>query len=122
MNINDDDQEFKNLLKKGNMKITSADFSDEVMGKIYSAAEQQPKLSKNLRLAWIFIGLTILLIPFVFIIVINNIQVYSSYINRELLDILVSLFPVLISFFVIVIIMQLDGLIRLTMNNLKYNL
>lgn len=116
INTHKGDAELKSLLKMGKMDVPHADFEDKVMRKIEMVHISQATIRKNLKASWIFLVASILLFPTGFIMLVERIDfsllpVISGNVN-EIMDVLL---PAGILLFAVVILIQIDNLLRLTL-------
>jgi hypothetical protein len=110
------DNETKKLLKQGLLKIPSKDFSDRTMERIHADLKEKPQIQKDIRLSWIFLGISIVLLPLGLIFVINTLQLLEPYliklVSKEVIHVSLQLVPLLSG--TIISLIQLDNLIQLT--------
>ncbi|MBA7516682.1 hypothetical protein ES705_08730 [subsurface metagenome] len=106
---------FKKLIGKSLLDLPNRSFEDKVMQKVTFAQALKQKRSKNLKLSWIFLTISALLFP----------TGYISFFKHNNYDLLNSLgtnlqnpesifIPASILIFSIIILLQIDNLLRLT--------
>ena len=110
------DSNITQLLKTGHLEIPDRNFEDKVMEKIEFVHLYKKQKNKNLRLSWMFLILSVILIPV-------GILVVSQNFNLEIImsraipvnGIRQSVTPAIILLSAIIILLQVDNLFRLTL-------
>ena len=109
------DNEIRKLLKDSILKVSSEDFTDQVMKKIYEEMHDGAQIKRNIQWACFFTCLSFLLLPIVLTFSQNLFSIYESYITQfiqsleevNVIELTIALAMTLILLF------QLDNLIRL---------
>lgn len=109
------DNEIRKLLKDSILKVSSEDFTDQVMQKIYEEMHDGARIKIDIQWACFFTCLSFLLFPIVLIFSQNLFSIYESYISQfiqslgevNVIELTIALAMTLILLF------QLDNLIRL---------
>jgi len=115
MENNKVESSFKNLISKSLLEVPDRNFEDKVLDKVVFMQFLKQKRSKNLKLSWIFLAISALLFP------IGYISFFKSF-NYEFINKIGANFhspesifiPALILIFAIIILLQIDNLLRLT--------
>ena len=114
--INNYDKETSMLVKRGIQHITSTDFTDRIMNKIASSKSLKVKTSVSLRISWVFIGITLLLLPFVIFFITENFNVVFPYFKEFNDPNLKFVLPFIILIIVSIVLFQIENLVKLTIN------
>ena len=85
---NNQDIEVKMLLKKGIENIPTNDFTDRLMMQILSQKKLKTKTSLNLKLSWMLIGLTLILVPILIYFFSTNSGLFSNVSSETKISIL----------------------------------
>lgn len=109
------DNEIRKLIKDSVLKVSSEDFTDQVMQKIYEEVHNGARIKRNIQWACFFTCLSFLLLPIILAFSQNLFSVYESYIAQfiqslgevNVIELTIALAMTLILLF------QLDNLIRL---------
>ncbi len=110
------DREITRLLEKGKLEMPDRNFEEKVMQKIKFTALIIKQRNKNLRLSWIFLAASTLLIP-VAITILSRDPYIETILKRfiNLDNIGHSLIPAVVLLFAIIILLQIDNLFHLTL-------
>jgi hypothetical protein len=115
-----DDNEIKILLKDSLLKIPSEDFTSQTMQKIHKM-EKEFQIKRNIKRSYLFICITIFLIPIEFIFLSKLISAYRPYMMQYVQSFgdstLIEL-PIAIAV-TFILLYQLDSLFRLIIDNKK---
>lgn len=106
---------FKKMMSKSLLEISDRNFEDKVMEKVDFIQYLKQKRSKNLKLSWIFLAISAVLFP------VGYISVFKS-LNYEFINTMGANYqssetifaPAFILIFAIIILLQIDNLLRLT--------
>jgi hypothetical protein len=115
MKNNEVEKTFKNLISKSLLEIPDRNFEEKIMDKVAFMQYLKQKRSRNLKLSWIFLAISALLFP------IGYISIFK-YFNKEFITKIGANFqnpesiflPAMILIFAIIILIQIDNLLRLT--------
>ena len=110
----DIDQITRNLMKKGLVKIPSPDFSDRIMKQILAGSPEVKKSVNNLKKAWFFLGIAIIMLPFAFIFTSEIVRRYFTQIHEFLAEYFVIIQYTAGVAFICLVFFLLDLLIRQT--------
>jgi hypothetical protein len=115
MENNKVENNFKNLISKSLLEVPDRNFEDKVMDKVVFRQTLKQQRSKSLKLSWFFLVISAFLFPIVYI------SFFKSF-DYEFLNTIDTNFqspesifvPALIIIFSIIILLQIDNLLRLT--------
>ena len=106
---------FKNLISKSLLELPDRNFEEKVLEKVAFMQYIKQKRSRSLKLSWIFLVISALLFPIAYISLFNHFnkefitKIGANFHSPE------SIFlPALILIFAIIILIQIDNLLRLT--------
>lgn len=106
---------FSRLMKKSRYEIPDRNFENRVMQKISYAASIQKNRKQNLKLSWVFLGLSSVLLPALLILISkSSLITYLAGLGLNLGGAASILMPAAVLIAAIVILIQLDNLYRLT--------
>ena len=109
------DTELRGLMKKGVMEVPHADFENKVMEKIELVHLGQKIIQKNLKASWVFLIASILLFPLGYIILFNHLDLsIIPGIGDSVGEIMEVALPAGVLLFSVVVLLQIDNLLRLT--------
>lgn len=110
------DPNITRLLKTGQLEIPDRNFEDKVMEKIEYVHLYKKQKNKNLRLSWVFLILSVILIPVAIIVVSQNFNL-EMIMGRAISvnGIGQSVMPAIILLSSIIILLQVDNLFHLTL-------
>lgn len=117
MTINNykNDTELHDLLKRGMMEVPHAGFEDKVMQKIELVHLSQKIIRKNLKASWVFLVISILLFPTGFVMLFDQFDLsIIPGIEESVSEIMDVVLPAGVLLFAVVILLQIDNLLRLT--------
>lgn len=109
------EKSFKNLISKSLLELPDRNFEEKVLDKVAFMQYLKQKRSRSLKLSWIFLTISALLFP------VGYISIFK-YFNSEFITKIganiqspESIFlPALILIFAIIMLIQIDNLLRLT--------
>ena len=110
------DVETKKLLQQGLLEIPSEDFTDQVMKHVHTSFKKKSSIKRDVKLSWLFMGLSIVFLPIGLIILSDMIQYFQHYLIKIIpIDFnQLSLFLIPVLMMTILSLLQLDNLLRLT--------
>lgn len=108
------DKVLMNMLGKSMHEITDPDFDNKVMERISMAEVRKFAEKKNLRLSWIFLIISIVLLPVSYPFILKAVGTISGGIAGDYLQNFSEfLFPVGIILISVIVLLQIDNLIQL---------
>ncbi len=112
---NDQEKELSRLLGLAKLNVPTTGFEDKVMQKVFYSYQHKKHVRKNIRTSWFFIVLSAVLFPGGFYAVYNEAASYSfSYFGPITSNFSGVIIPACVLLFSIVILVQIDNLIRLS--------
>lgn len=110
-----DESEIRQLMKKGLFEVPNTGFEEKVMKKIELVNLSQKLIRKNVKASWIFLAISILLFPLGFAVVFNHYDISQIPVLGASADEIANLLlPAGILLFAVLILLQIDNLLRLT--------
>ena len=111
----ENDTIFKKLMAKSRYEIPDRNFEDRVMQKVGFVSVIQNQRLKNLKLSWVFLILSTLLLPVLLILVSKSFFIhYLAQLGMNLSGAANIIMPAAVLVSAIIILLQLDNLFRLT--------
>lgn len=109
------DDNFRRVISRAKLEIPSRNFEDKVMEKIFYTAAIQKQRNRNIRLSWIFLLFTALLIPAVILFLTSHFQLgILTGLGIRFSGIGQILMPAGIIICAAIVLIQIDNLYRLT--------
>lgn len=110
-----EDIELREIMKRGVLEVPNSDFEDKVMQKIQLVNIGQVAIRKNLKASWLFLIISIVLFPTGFAVMFNQLDFsFVPTIGESINSALGILVPGGILLFSVIILLQIDNLLRLT--------
>lgn len=115
MKHNKHDEELSRLVGMSMLHVSTTGFEDKVMQKVFYSSQFKKHVRKNIRASWFFILLSAVLFPGGFWAVYNAAVSYnSSYFDAFTSNFSGVIIPACVLLFSIVILVQVDNLLRLS--------
>ena len=103
------------LLEKGKREIPDSDFEEKVMTKVLFAFQHQVEHKKNIRLSWMFLLVSAILFPLGILSFLQKMNLnLSDIFGRNLENTQQFVVPAVVLIFCILLLLQIDNLLRLT--------
>jgi len=103
------------LIGKSLLHTIDPEFDDKVMQRVVLASVKKTVIKQNLRLSWIFLIFSAVIFPLGYMLVSRNIQL--DFITKAGFDtdsIIKILYPAGIIIFAVILLLQIDNLLRLS--------
>jgi len=115
------DDETKKILKHSLLKTPSKNFTDRMMQRIHKEVLKQPEVDRDIKWSWFFMGLAILILPIGLTFLFNLLSIYDPYLDQYLPKFSNSVFLqlMIIMSMTLILLLQLDNLIRMTLDHKK---
>lgn len=108
------DKNLNQLLGKGMIELNDISFEDKVMKKIEMVKLQKEQNRRNIRLSWIFLIISMILLPTSFILLSDQHSIISETLsNTQIISFGTFLKPAGMILFSIIIFLQIDNLYRM---------
>lgn len=106
---------FKKIMSKSLLEIPDRNFEDKVMEKVDFIQSLTQKRSKNLNLSWIFLTISAVLFPVCYISIFKSLNYeFTNTLGANFQNPETIFVPAFILIFAIIILLQIDNLLRLT--------
>jgi hypothetical protein len=115
------EKKFQRMIGKSILTVPDRNFEDRVMEKVMLAHSLKLIRSKNLKLSWFFLALSAILFPAGFLFFIRNANyTITPYIDNALKTPIQVFIPAAVIIFAIIILIQVDNLLKLTFRQKSY--
>jgi hypothetical protein len=115
------DQKFQLMMGKSILTVPDRNFEDRIMEKVMLAHSVKLLRSKSLKLSWLFLTLSAVLFPGGFLIFIHNANyTFTPFIDNALKTPVQVFIPAAVIIFAIIILIQVDNLLKLTFRQKSY--
>ncbi|MBN2523254.1 MAG: hypothetical protein JXB24_08250 [Bacteroidales bacterium] len=115
METNKIENNFKKLIGKSLLEPPGRNFEDNVMGKVVFIHALKQKRNKNLKLSWIFLIISASLVPACYLTFLRYIDFeFLNRLGKNLYNSENIVSPAILLIFAIIILLQIDNLLRLT--------
>jgi hypothetical protein len=118
-NKNDIDQVTRKLMKESLVKMPSSDFSDRIMQQILAGSADVKKSVNYLKKAWVLLGISVIILPLVFLFTSEIFRRYFTIIHDFLAEYFVIIQYTAAVAFICLVMFLLDMLLRQTFESRK---
>jgi len=115
------DNETRKLFKQSLLRIPSEDFTNRMMQKIHAEVRKEPQVDSGIIWSWFFVGLAALILPIGLMFLFSFLTIYDPYMTQYIQRFSDNIFlqlPIIIAM-ALILLFQLDNLIRMTWDHRK---
>lgn len=115
------EMKFRKMIEKSILNVPDRNFEDRVMEKVVLANSVKLQRDKSLKLSWFFLAISAVLFPSGFLFFIKHANyTFTPYIDNALKTPIQVFIPAAVIIFAIIILIQVDNLLKLTFRQKSY--